>query len=265
MNGQTMSNEAYRAHEGISKSTLFLINKSPEHLKYGMENPKGDTAALNFGRAAHKYILEKECFEDEFAVAPYCDKRTKEGKAIYAEFVANSAGKDVISRDDMLQIIEMSKAIDKVPLARQLLTGIVEQSYFWKDAETDEMCKCRPDCISKYQGANVLVDYKTTDSCEDGHFERSVRKYGYKLQAGMYTEGVFLNELEDYGFVFVAQEKTAPYAVRIYVCNPEFILQGRDQFREFIGRYHDCKVNDNWYGYEGKFNIVTELLADDFS
>ena len=32
-----------------------------------------------------------------------------------------------------------------------------------------------------------IVDYKTSDSCEDGHFERSCRQYGYKFgKTGMY-------------------------------------------------------------------------------
>jgi len=261
-----MTNKEYRESEGISKSQLFLMNKSPLHFKYNLEkDEEEETKALVFGRAAHKYILEKEDFESEFAVAPTCDKRTKEGKQIYADFVVRNAGKDIITVEELDKIKEMSSAIDNVPLARQLLTGKVEQSYFWVDSDTGEKCKCRPDCISTYDERKVIVDYKTTDSCEDGHFERSVRKYGYKLQAGMYTEGLFNNEFEQYGFIFVAQEKTAPYAVRIYVCDQEFINQGHDLFRELIGRYHDCKVNDNWYGYEGKFNNVTELLADDYS
>ena len=45
-----------------------------------------------------------------------------------------------------------------------------------------------------------IVDYKTTDSCEDGHFERSARQYGYKFQSGMYTEGVTINTGDDYDF-----------------------------------------------------------------
>ena len=120
----------------------------------------------------------------------------------------------------------------------------------WTDEQTGEAVKCRPDCLIEVNGRKYIVDYKTTDSCEDGHFERSCRKYGYKLQAGMYREGVFQNTLDDYGFVFVAQEKKAPYAVRVYVCSEEFICEGYDQYRELLGLYHHCKEHDNWYGYD---------------
>ncbi len=260
---EIISNKEYREREGISKSQLFTISKTPFHFKYELENKKEDTKALLFGRAAHKYILEKEDFYNEFAVMPNIDKRTKEGKEQYQLFISSNEGKDVISLEEFETIQKMDAAIDAVPLARQLLTGEYERSFFWTDTDTGEVCKCRPDCLTEYQGVKYITDYKTTDSCADGYFERACRKYGYKLQAGMYTEGLFQNTFEQYGFAFVAQEKTAPYAVRVYICTPGFISQGYDLFRELIGIYHECKTTGNWYGYEGPFDFVTELLMED--
>lgn len=258
-----MTNKEYRQHEGVSSSQLkILFNKTPFHLKYAIENPEGDTPALLFGRASHKYILEKDDFFNEFAVAPVCDRRTKEGKELYNAFIEASENKEVISADDFARITEMDSAIDSVPLARQLLTGICEQSFFWTDADTNEPCKCRPDCLTEFEGEKYIVDYKTTDSCTDGHFERTCRKYGYKLQTGMYCEGLYNNEFEEYGFAFVAQEKTAPYAVRVYICDPGFIKEGKDQFKTALGTYHYCKENDNWYGYEGAFDTFEQLFGE---
>ena len=260
-----MTNKEYRQAEGVARSDLYTIfTKTPMHFKYQLEHPKEDTSSLAFGRAAHKYILEKDDFFNEFAVAPECDRRTKEGKEIYAEFVASSEGKDVISAADFEQICEMAQAIDDDPFAREFFNAdaIYEKSYFWTDSATGEVCKVRPDCITEFEGKKYIVDYKTTDSCADGHFERSVKKYGYKFQAGMYREGVFQNELEDFGFVFVAQEKTAPYAVRVYFCSEAFIQEGYDQFREAIGILHYCKTYNNFYGYEGADSRMTELMED---
>lgn len=253
----------YEMNEGIRRSELFLINKTPLHFKYGIENKKKDTSALIFGRAAHKYILEKDGFFDEYAIAPIVDRRTKLGKDEWSKFIEESCGKEIITEDDFLTIQRMFEAIQNNATAKQLLTGTCEQSFFWVDDVTGEKCKCRPDCLSEFNGEKFIVDYKTTDSCEDGHFERSCRKYGYKFQAGMYTEGVFQNTFEQYRFAFVAQEKAAPYAVRVYICTPEFVAQGYDKFRELIGIYHNCKITGNWYGYEGPMNVVTELLEED--
>ena len=257
-----MTNKEYREHEGISKSSLWEINKSPLHFKYKMDHPQTDTAALLFGRAVHKFVLEEDDFWNEFAVAPICDRRTKDGKETWTNFELSSSGKDIIAQSDFDEIKAISDSIKSVPDAWELLQGEHEVSYFWTDDMTGEKCKCRPDVINHEK--KLIVDLKTTDSCENNHFECSAKKYGYKLQAGMYREGVFQNTFEEYGFKFVAVEKKPPYAVRIYNCTPEYIDQGYDKFRELIGIYHDCKVKDEWLGYDRIGAREVDLLADDY-
>lgn len=259
-----MSQREYREAPGISRSELFKIAKSPLHFKYEMEHPK-DSPSLAFGRALHKYVLEKEDFFNDFVLLPEINRRTKAGKEEYERYQieAFESGREIVTRDDMAVIMEMRGAVMGTPLAAALLSGEHEKDFFWTDMATGERCKCRPDCLTEYEGGKYIVDYKSTDSCEDGHFERSCKKYGYKFQAGMYTEGVFQNTLEQYGFIFVAQEKKPPYAVRVYFCTPEFVAQGYDQFRELIGIYHNCKETGKWYGYEGPMGLPTELMEED--
>ena len=57
------------------------MTKSPAHFRWWKDNPPEDTASLLFGRAVLKFVLEKDDFFNEFAVAPLVDRRTKEGKA----------------------------------------------------------------------------------------------------------------------------------------------------------------------------------------
>lgn len=259
-----MTNKEYHAHPAFSSTHLKKIQCStPFHYKYWVDNPQEQTPSLLFGSAAHKAVLEPETFSEEFAVAPNVDRRTKEGKEIYAAFVEESQGKDVISASDFETIEDMKDAIDNYPLARQLLTGECEKSFFWIDTDTGEECKVRPDCITEFEGKKYIVDYKTTDSCADGHFERTCRKYGYKLQAGMYVEGLFNTKYEDCGFAFVAQEKSAPYAVRVFICDPEFIKEGQEQFHQMLSILHECINTGNWYGYEGPFNQYEQLFGEE--
>ena len=260
-----MTNDEYRAHEGISRSELFKIAQSPLHFKYAKENPEEPTASMTFGSACHKYILQQDEFLDEYAVAPQVDRRTKEGKATWSQFVSEAGDREVISSDDYDTIVDMAEAIRSNKAAADLLYADgakYEQSFFWTDSLTGEAVKCRPDAMVEIDWKKYILDYKTTDSCADGQFERSVRKYGYKLQAGMYREGVFQNTLDDYGFIFIAQEKKAPYAVRIYVCTDEFINEGYDQYRELLGIYHHCKETGIWYGYEGPTGEYTDLTGE---
>ena len=75
----------------------------------------------------------------------------------------------------------------------------------------------------------------------------------------MYCEGYFQTFLEECGFAFVAQEKAAPYLVRVYLCDPEFIREGYDQYRTLLGMYHECKQTGNWFGYLGAYNVINNL------
>ncbi len=231
------------------------------HYLYAISHQDKQTPALAFGTAAHKYILETEDFWNEYILAPEVDRRTKDGKATWNQYLAEleETGKSSVSSSDYATILEMHEAILNNPTAKALLkTGSHEVPIQWTDSDTGELCKCRPDCLTEYNGEKYIVDYKTTTSCESGSFERSCRYYGYKLQAAMYTEGVFNQTFESYRFAFVAQEKTPPYAVRVYFCDQGFIDEGMETFRSLINILHECKETGIWPGYEDK-----ELYGDE--
>lgn len=246
-----MTDKQYNEIPAVRRSALWEIRKSPMHYKYAIENPEEPTEALRFGIAAHKFILEPETFFDEFATVPKIDRRTKAGKEEWAELLAS--GKEFVTESDMNTIRAMDAAIMAHPTANALLkTGRHEVAFQWVEGTTNEPCKCRADCLTEYNGDKYIVDYKTTTSCEDGVFERACRAYGYKLQAAMYVDGVFNQTFEEYGFAFVAQEKKPPYAVRVYFCDPGFIEEGLELFKDLIGRYHKCRLSGEWPGYEDK-------------
>lgn len=238
-----ITNKEYRQHEGISKSDLFKLTKSPAHFKWHMDH-KGEeekTHALVFGSAAHKYILEKDDFFNEFAIQPVFDRRTKEGKEAYAKFEASCVGKEIITEADFEVIKEMSEVVYSNPICQKILNGDCEQSFFWTDEETNEPCKCRPDCLTEIKGSNLIIDYKTTDNAETDAFMRSAIKYGYDLQAGMYTEGMEKRTGKKYDFVFLAQEKKPPYAINILQCDEFILASGKQLFHSLLKTYHECK------------------------
>ena len=237
----------------VRRSELWEIRKSPAHYLYNATHPEEPTAALLFGTAAHKYIREPEDFWNEYMIAPNVDRRTKAGKEAYAAFLEELGDKTAIAEKDFKIIEEMDEAIRANATASALLkSGRHEVPIEWLDDTTGEPCKCRPDVLTEYDGEKYIVDYKTTTSCMNGHFERACKQYGYQLQAGMYTEGVFAQEFDDYRFAFVAQEKTAPYAVRVYFCEPDFVMEGMDLFHDLLEIYHKCKEAGEWPGYENE-------------
>lgn len=247
-----MNNYEYDMMPGIRRSDLWYINKTPMHFRWHMDHPEEQTPTLVFGQAAHKLVLEKESFLEEFAVLPKeIDRRTKAGKEAYAAFLTESEGKTVITSDDMDTLWDMYRQLMDSSEVLSLLECVrgVELPYTWTDGETGEVCKCKADLITEINGIPYIVDYKTTTSCEDGAFERACRKYGYDFQCGFYTEGIEKCTLEKHGFIFIAQEKAAPYASRVYWCDDGFIRAGKDKYHELLRLYHRCQQTGDWYGY----------------
>ena len=256
-----MTEKEYREHPAVSRSELFKILDSPEKFRYYKDNPEPPTPALLFGQAFHKMALEPDGFGSEFAVLPDIDRRTKEGKAVYAEFLEQSEGKAVITKADYDKCAEMCEALKKAPFVSTLLNGEKEKPFFWTDDMTGEQCKCRVDCLSSFELNNcvTVVDVKSAASADVEAFTRDAVKYGYDFQSAMYTEGVKAVTGRDCIFVFIVIEKEPPYAVNIFQADPVLMRRGGDLFREAIGIYHDCKTTGNWYGYLSKFNRINNL------
>lgn len=254
-----MTEKEYRAHPAISRSELWRIAESPEKFKYYRENPPEPTPALVFGQLFHKMALQPETVWDEFAVAPTVDRRTKDGKAEYAAFLEASYDKVIVTADMVMQATEMCNALMENDFCRKLLSGAKETPYFWTDDLTGEACKCRTDCIVEINGIPLVVDLKSTNNASTDAFCKDAVKYGYDFQAAMYLEGVKAVTGREFGFVFIAVEKTEPYSINVLQADKPFIQRGYDTFRELIGIHHDCQQTGEFWGYLGKYNVVNNL------
>ena len=260
-----MTEREYRNHEGISRSELWRLNPdnggTPEKFKWAQEHPEPATPALIFGQVVHKLLLEPDTFFEEFAVAPAVDRRTKDGKAAYAEFLAGLNARQEIKLEDMAKAMDMVKVLRETPFVSALLDGAeTEKPLFWTDSDTGEACKVRLDALTEIGGDPVIIDYKSTGDASAEGFIRSALKYGYDFQSGMYCEGVKVLTGKTPRFVFIAQEKEAPYSVNVLEADSQFILRGADKFRELLGIYHECNLTGNWYGLMGPDPVITSLM-----
>jgi exodeoxyribonuclease VIII len=69
----------------ISFSKLKALNHSPKRLHQYITAPQ-DTDAMTAGSVLDCLLFTPDEFSDKFAIAPDVDRRTKDGKALYAEF-----------------------------------------------------------------------------------------------------------------------------------------------------------------------------------
>ena len=248
--GLKIPNKEYRAREGISSTELKKIMKSPMHYKYWKDNPdETDTSSLLFGRASHKYVLETYDFYEEFAVAPNVDRRTKEGKSEWLLFQDQNEGKDIITQEQFEQIDAMRNSAYATPFVSKLLSGEKELSFWGIDEETGLTIKCRPDCITEWNGKHILIDYKTAQDVENMKFCRDSIKFGYDLQLAMYRDILQQNTGLDYMVVIIAQEKTAPYVTNVFQLSENYLEHGREVYKEMLRIYKECSDSGNWYGY----------------
>ena len=254
-----MTEKEYRQHPAISRSELWWIHDSPEKFKYFKEHPEEPTPALLFGQVFHKMALEPGAFDREFVVMPYVDRRTREGKQIWTEFLEKAEGKTVIPAEIHEQAKAMCNSLAAVPFAQKLLSGQRETPFFWVDELTGEACKCRTDCLNTSYSQPIIVDVKSANDASTETFIRDAVKYGYDFQAAMYTEGVSNHMQQKPLFVFIVVEKAPPYSVNILQADELFLQRGHTLFRKFIETYHECKVSGNWYGYLGKNSQINTL------
>lgn len=244
-----MTDAEYRAAKGVNKSTLWNMRKSPAHYKYYLENEREDTAAFKMGRAIHAAVLTPAAFRRGYAILPDgIDRRTKAGKEAFAEFEAESSGKEILSHDEGEQVAAIAKAVRGTPEVREILRQTIrEKPLFWTDDETGLVCKCKADAISPKR--DIMVDLKTTTDAETAAFTREALRYGYDVQAAHYAAG-FLSTYGIYPeWYFIAVEKSPPYAVNVLRADGAFMDHGALIRMELLQKVKECQESGSFPGY----------------
>lgn len=257
------SNAEYHGDlSAVSKSQLANMKVCPQYFKFMLDTPQKSTEAQIVGSAFHKMVLEPETFGKEFIVMPLIDKRTKAGKEAYEQFIMSVGDRNVLTQENYTKITNMVNALLNNSLASALTIGEVEKSMYGEDEVTKERIKTRPDCFQTINNRLVISDLKSCNSAMQVDFTRDCVKYGYDLQAYMYSYNAskVLNiPMEDIDFVFIAVEKDPPYLVNVFKASQDILARGEMLFREYIGMYHEAKETNNWWGFNGKHNLINDL------
>jgi len=254
MTKRLISNADYHNSPAVGSTTLKTIDKKSVY--HAVNQKLEQTDALLLGQLLHALILEPETVEDAYAVKPVVDRRTKSGKALYAEFLEEAELKTIVSSDIWKQANEMAKAILDNPVTENLLSGgESEMSYFAKDALNIER-KCRLD----YRKGNTIVDIKSTLDASPQGFMRSIMKFNYHLQAAYYMDTVNLEGTDQVNdFIFIAVEKTAPFAVGVYRLDAQSLLAGRKRYAAALTDLAEFKASDKPSKDFGYSNEVVDI------
>lgn len=250
------TNEQYHGGPGVSKSHLDVIARSPAHYWQAYVNPVREprvpTPAMVVGTAIHAAILEPDLFTSGFIVAPEINKRTNAGKAEYAAFLDEHEDYTVLSTEQWQVALGARDSAHRHPLVRERLKrGAAEQSYYALDPGTGALIKCRFDWLD-VGGAPHALDVKSTEDASPERFMRSVLDYRYHVQQAWYehTFGAATDyELALREWVFLAIEKTPPFACAAYTLPPEMVRAGQQQAQRELARIQECRLRDHWPAY----------------
>lgn len=249
-----LSIDDYHGSEGISKTGLDYIDSNPADYQWHKSAPvdSDKLEALNEGQALHTLILEPHEYNNRFVVEPNFDRRTNAGKADAAAFAEEVAqtGKILLPYDTDRKLHLMRDSVMAHPMARKLLEveGVNEESLYWKDKQTGELCKCRPDRRVDL-GGPMLVDVKKV--ADISRFQRHVQEFRYHVQNAMYVDGFRQLYGEAPPFVFLAVDSTISagrYRVQVIELDPEWVAAGYELYRKNLLTYHECRTNNNWLG-----------------
>jgi hypothetical protein len=241
-----MSHTDYNQMKALNYSGAKQILVSPAHYQAWLDEVREETPALKLGRLVHLASLEPEVFDRTVRLMPECDRRTKEGKAIYEAFTATlKAGEECLKKDEMDEVMAIAESaqagIESIANGREL-ARMKEEVVTGKHEGVN--IKGRPDLVLTNGSTCIIVDIKTTMDASADAFSKDVAKYKYHLQAAFYMKMTGAKE-----FYFVAVEKKKPFEWAVYSLDEAALESGKRMMTSACLTYRECSLYNNWPGY----------------
>ena len=208
----------------ISHSGMRELLRSLSHYATYIQEKDSAESKVNFGSAAHSYVLEPEEFKKQYVVF---DGR-RQGK-IFAEFKAANPGAQILNLDEMARIVGIGtslKTFRDFPLPDAIRIGESEKSIFWVNEETGVPCRVRLDSLNPF----AIFDLKTIDDARPEKVIKQIMQMDYDLQAYMYGDGVHAFTGKRLPFNFLFAEDKAPHGIWLYAAGSTLLASGREKF-----------------------------------
>lgn len=233
----------------VSGARRLLPPSCPALFHYQREHPPTPSANFDWGHAAHKLVLGTGPVIDTIDADDWRSKAAREFRND-----CHTAGVVPLLTKEYEQVEQMATAIKAHPVASRLFdpdTGQAEQSLFWQDDPDKPWRRGRLDWLPHAtKGRMVIPDYKTSVTANPEAFGKHAATYGYHMQADWYQSAVkALGLAEVTAFVFVVQEKTAPFLVTVIELDAEALALGRAMNTRALDVYAECVSADSWPGY----------------
>ena len=267
----------YRKFPALNQSFLKDINAvSPFYAEHKSKQKTEATPAMKIGSLFHAMSLEPEIVKHNYAVLPEgIDRRTKQGKQDYDEFIAMSEGKIILKKDEWELAENMSAAVvphlPKVPfvLGNDKEPFVPEATFFGQMIVTHGLyegtlvdLKARFDAYKIMTRSNEYTKvfiYDLKSVADIGDCKGASWKSNWAMQSALYHDFAEQCFGMDVDFHYICVSKEAPFDVREFHVSNEMLIKGRQEYTKAIGKWL-WYINNNrpetkdFYGIE-------ELLA----
>lgn len=239
-----------------NQSTIKYYSESPAHYHFFKSYRKKPTVAMLEGRIWHKAILEPNKFFEEYALQPKINRTTKTGKAEEAQWFIDNPGREPVRQDLFRQMVTAQEQIHSNPsLAPFFENGLAETSFFTQDSYLGLRKKGMLDYW--HPAKNIIIDLKTTTSCDEFKFGRDIEQLLYHVQAAWYCDLVkeATGEKID-GYGILALEKNPPFACRMFTLPDKVIEKGRKMYTRYLSIHKECEKVGKWPTFD---NLVVDF------
>jgi len=245
----------YYAIKALSHSMLSCLTQNPMECKMRYVDdpptlPKKDSAAFAMGHAVHCLALEPDEFSNRFAIAPKCDRRTKEGKADWAQFLVDCEGKELLDDQQYEDALACVQALNNHAQFATIMAQPLRVEVPFQFDLFGHRFKARLDCV--VDSMRLILDIKTTDDASPHRWQWSAVDYGYHRQAWIYQYALHSEMIEDYRFISAVIEKPKPSTrgipptVALYELDDETIEMGCDDTWRLVQDYETRRQTNNW-------------------
>jgi hypothetical protein len=254
-----MDFDTYSLLPFVNSSKLKGFHEAtPAHARAKMMADE-ETKSKALGHAIHLALLEPARYELEVAFVPKVDKA---GKAAWAAYEANNAGRMILLEEERLIIdgIRSNLAHNETAKALLMNKGVNELTLVWDDQHLGFpiRCKGRIDRYTSLEGWPVEVDIKSlgVGPASRHTWEREAHKYGYWFQAPFYMDGMDTllplppNSDAYRRFMWLVVETTAPYCVRVFEADQEPLQWGRDHYQKYLRQWARAQEKGVWQGWD---------------
>lgn len=242
-----MDRAAYDRLDAINYSRLKKLLESPLHMKQAAKFM--GSASTDFGNIVDEMLLGKIGKDSCYRINPYPDFRTKDAQAfrddmnahgiiIINQIMLDSAArlvKNILSDEPTKKFVDRSQK--QIVLAGRI-NGV--------------MVKGRADMIVFNDAKKIAypADLKTANSITTYDIKKSIRKFGYYTQCGIY---VLLLEANGYtvpSYKWLFAESDMPYDYRWVQFKDKQLEYCKSAATKLIERYKTCLETDTWPGYD---------------